>query len=110
METYHELRAEGLPFSEQYQSDRPPVLDPGGGSLLDRPSSASRGASSTGGRGATASTGALSSRGGGRGGSGVGAGSPELSSLSGEGCGLACFKGGVRGGGGRGVYSYCAWP
>lgn len=37
METYHELRAEGLPFSAQYQSDRPPVLDPGAGSLLDRP-------------------------------------------------------------------------
>lgn len=36
VETYHELRAEGLPFSEQYQSDRPPVLDPGSGSLLDR--------------------------------------------------------------------------
>lgn len=37
-DTYHELRAEGLPFSEQYQSDRPPVLDPGSGSLLDQPS------------------------------------------------------------------------
>ncbi|CAN0425094.1 unnamed protein product, partial [Ectocarpus sp. 8 AP-2014] len=37
VETYHELRAEGLPFSAQYQSDRPPVLDPGAGSLLDRP-------------------------------------------------------------------------
>eukprot|EP00752_Nemacystus_decipiens_P008460 g7562.t1 len=36
VETYHELRAEGLPFSEQYQSDRAPVLDPGAGSLLDR--------------------------------------------------------------------------
>lgn len=41
VDTYHELRAEGLPFSEQYQSDRPPVLDPGGGSLLDRPSAGS---------------------------------------------------------------------
>ncbi|CAM9944539.1 unnamed protein product, partial [Ectocarpus sp. 13 AM-2016] len=37
VETYHELRAEGLPFSAQYQSDRPPVLDPGAGSLLDKP-------------------------------------------------------------------------
>ncbi|CAM9429267.1 unnamed protein product [Scytosiphon promiscuus] len=43
VETYHELRAEGLPFSEQYQSDRPPVLDPGAGSLLDRPSAAGSG-------------------------------------------------------------------
>lgn len=41
VDTYHELRAEGLPFSEQYQSDRPPVLDPGGGSLLDRPTASS---------------------------------------------------------------------
>lgn len=39
METYHALRAEGLPFSEQYQIGRPPVLDVGEGGLLDRPSS-----------------------------------------------------------------------
>ncbi|CAM9442757.1 unnamed protein product [Chrysoparadoxa australica] len=39
METYSTLRAEGLPFKEQYQTDRPPVLAPAGpGSLLDNQS------------------------------------------------------------------------
>ena len=41
--TYHLLRAEGLPFKEQYQPGRPPVLDPGAGSLLDRSASAAQG-------------------------------------------------------------------
>lgn len=66
MDTYHELRAEGLPFSEQYQSDRPPVLDPGAGSLLDRPSGAGDGQTAA--RPAAAARGTAESQiGGGRG-------------------------------------------
>ncbi|CAN0561459.1 unnamed protein product, partial [Laminaria digitata] len=90
VQTYHELRAEGLPFSEQYQSDRPPVLDPGAGSLLDRPSSATRRAAASAGGGTRAGAGGGgggsstrgSSRRGGGGTGGGGEGSPELSPLS----------------------------
>ncbi|CAN0135239.1 unnamed protein product, partial [Hapterophycus canaliculatus] len=65
VETYHDLRAEGLPFSEQYQSDRPPVLDPGAGSLLDRPSVAGAGQMAAG-PAATATAAPASQSGGGR--------------------------------------------
>ncbi|CAM9455596.1 unnamed protein product [Phaeothamnion confervicola] len=35
-ETYFKLRKESMPFQQQYKEDRPPVLAPGGGTLLEQ--------------------------------------------------------------------------
>lgn len=90
VETYHGLRAEGLPFSEQYQDDRPPVLDPGGGSLLDRPSAGGgqravpqSGGGGGGGGGPERGSGAGSK---GQGGGGVPLNPADLGELSGASC------------------------
>ncbi len=105
MDTYHELRAEGLPFSAQYQSDRAPVLDPGAGSLLDRPGGGGGGGGGVGGGQAAAAAAGLpvatpvSPRGGrssggrvGAGAGGGGAGSNDLmAALSGMQCVCVCF-------------------
>lgn len=112
MDTYHELRAEGLPFSEQYQSDRPPVLDPGGGSLLDRPSAAGGRSMAASSRAGNGDSGDGGRPGGGPGETGVGAaqetsGPHELRELSGEGVvemwrrGVWGLEGGDKPGGGE---------
>lgn len=121
VDTYHELRAESLPFSEQYQSDRPPVLDVGAGSLLDRPSGA--GAGQTAARPAAATraaagapvsrTGGGTGAGGGAAGAGAAGGSApnDLRELSGMEA-VKCVAR-VMGGGERGCYSFggaCSWP